>query len=197
MTKKREQYWDIIKGLAIIYIVLGHCLPTTWLAHYYVYSFHLAVFVFVTGYLFNPGYINKPFELIGRRLQTLWKPYVIYGTIVLLLHNFFRYVGVYDSSIGYFTIKEYLDGWFHVLFLNSQDSMTGAMWFITALLASVIGYCFIQYFLSRILSTKKKSYWILSTAIYVILGLIGWKYRGHDLAFNGQAFFFYIPFIYL
>ena len=42
----RSSYWDIVKGFAVITVVMGHCgvFPA------FVYLFHLAVFFFVTGF---------------------------------------------------------------------------------------------------------------------------------------------------
>jgi fucose 4-O-acetylase-like acetyltransferase len=45
----REQYWNIVKGLGMIAIVFWHAgSPVTP----YVYMYHVALFFFVSGYLY-------------------------------------------------------------------------------------------------------------------------------------------------
>lgn len=50
-VKQRDPYWDTLKGLLIILVVLGHtgtALGDNWLS--VIYSFHMPLFVFVSGY---------------------------------------------------------------------------------------------------------------------------------------------------
>ena len=49
-TQSRSPYWDIVKGIGIIAIVLGH---SCYFAVGFVYLFHLALFFFVSGYLYS------------------------------------------------------------------------------------------------------------------------------------------------
>ena len=52
-TEKREPYIDCLRGTVIIFVVLGHLNPgmilETW-----IYSFHMFLFFFLSGYLFHP-----------------------------------------------------------------------------------------------------------------------------------------------
>ena len=82
----RSAYWDIIKGLAIIAVVMGHCGILTR----FVYLFHLAVFFFVTGYFYNENkYGDDPFRYFGARLAGCWPRYFFYSICLVLVHNFF------------------------------------------------------------------------------------------------------------
>ena len=51
-AEKREPYIDCLRGTAIILVVLGHLNPgmvlETW-----IYSFHMFLFFFLSGYLFK------------------------------------------------------------------------------------------------------------------------------------------------
>lgn len=65
--EKRIEWLDIAKGIAIVLVVIGHVgssyfsagqQKTSWLfnfTHKFIYSFHMALFMFISGYLF----INK------------------------------------------------------------------------------------------------------------------------------------------
>jgi len=59
MTKERDVYWDSLKGVLIILVVLGHVLQVgdsrlTITTISWIYSFHMPLFVFVSGYFSNP-----------------------------------------------------------------------------------------------------------------------------------------------
>lgn len=52
---------DMIKGMAIIFVVLGHCgFPWTD----YLYLFHMAVFLMASGYCFSARH--------GQSLDSFW-----------------------------------------------------------------------------------------------------------------------------
>ena len=77
---KRVPYWDLLKGLLIFLVVLGHtgtALGDRWLS--VIYAFHMPLFVFVSGYF-------------SRRKESLWEGvkklvilYLIFHTAYLLL----------------------------------------------------------------------------------------------------------------
>lgn len=86
-TQSRSPYWDIVKGIGIIAIVLGH---SCYFAVGFVYLFHLALFFFVSGYLYSEKkYGDAPFAFFGNRFAGTWPRYVFYTSCFVLLHNFF------------------------------------------------------------------------------------------------------------
>ena len=51
--KQRIVWVDIFRGLAIIAVVIGHSGTLTQIQRF-VYSFHIAAFFFISGYILNP-----------------------------------------------------------------------------------------------------------------------------------------------
>ena len=56
ISKKRIPYWDNIKGLLIILVVIGHLIESLpqgqlGLIYKFIYLFHMPLFVFVSGYM--------------------------------------------------------------------------------------------------------------------------------------------------
>lgn len=57
-TKTREPFFDILKGLLIFCVVLGHGkefglapdIPVVWSTYFFVYLFHMPAFLFIMGY---------------------------------------------------------------------------------------------------------------------------------------------------
>lgn len=62
----RSAYWDNVKALLILLVVLGHFLTplhrtdgTAAPLYYWIYSFHMPAFVFVSGF-FSKSFVRKP-----------------------------------------------------------------------------------------------------------------------------------------
>ena len=72
----RIQYIDIARGIGILLVVLGHndfALVSPF-AYQVIYSFHMPLFFFLSGYFINPsvGF----WEFVKRRFNSLLKPYL-------------------------------------------------------------------------------------------------------------------------
>lgn len=96
---KRNSVVDIMKGIAIILVVIGH----TYVKYIYnfISLFHVAIFFIISGYCFNNAYLETRYsflELLKKRLLSLWLPYVAYNFIALLFQNFFLKIGFLTSD---------------------------------------------------------------------------------------------------
>lgn len=84
VTSRNTQI-DILRGLTIILMVLGHCgFPGT----HFIYLFHMAVFFFVSGYFYKDACsetVGSMWKYIKHKLKTLWLPYALWNTIFVLL----------------------------------------------------------------------------------------------------------------
>ena len=99
-VNKRELFWDILKGYGIISIVLGHCYNAV--VGPYVYSYHLALFFFVSAYFYSEKkYGDNPFAYVGNMFKNNWVKYVFYSTILVLLHNVFIDANMYNGFEKY------------------------------------------------------------------------------------------------
>lgn len=96
----------IMKGIAIISVVLGHC-TLSKNVEIYVNQYHLAAFFFVAGYFLTDKYIANPLLLVKKRIKSLLLPFVISCLVCVLLHNFLTYIHVYNTTL---TISNMLNG---------------------------------------------------------------------------------------
>ncbi len=87
MEKKRITYLDMVKGIGIILVVLGHSTyapdqAITWLA-----SFHMPLFFMVSGMLiWQIGEETKPFLFsIGRKAKSIMIPYVTFSILFIIV----------------------------------------------------------------------------------------------------------------
>ena len=72
---------NIIKALAIIAMVVGHS-RGPWVANVYLY--HMALFIFVSGYFYNEKYSENPKELIIKRFKSLYIPFLKFNFFILI-----------------------------------------------------------------------------------------------------------------
>ena len=82
-NRKRLEYLDIAKGIGIILVVLGHILVQSPLV-IWIYSFHMPLFFFLSGYLF---YFNKETrfgKFLYKKVKSILIPYFIYAIAVYL-----------------------------------------------------------------------------------------------------------------
>lgn len=196
-TPTRSLYWDIIKGLGIIAIVLGH---TGYFAGAFVYLFHLALFFFITGYFYNEEkYGDTPFVYFGVRLAASWPKYMIYTLFFVLLHNFFVTHGLYEGQELY-NHTMMLAGWTKSISFQCPEQMQGALWFVPVWLVSAGLFSGCVWFgrtMSRMLPVLSKLAfrlcWIGISSSF--LGLIGLflNLRKCGLPYNLQTALLVVP----
>lgn len=90
---KRDENIDVLKGLAIICVVLGHC---GFPGSFYIYLFHMAVFFMASGYCFDAKKIrncDSLWEYAVKKLRSLWLPYVIFNSLGWIFYNAFIRIG--------------------------------------------------------------------------------------------------------
>lgn len=128
---------DIIKGLGIILVVLGHSFPDAEMMSFngnniykliynIIYSFHMPLFIFASGYvsykLLNiKGFTNKYYQ-IKKKFLRLIVPYIIISIPALILKYFFA-----DLAYNSFNFSN------SVVNILLGRSPMGGVWFLYAL----------------------------------------------------------------
>ena len=127
-TTGRSLYWDIFKGLAIIMIVFGH----TGHGGAFVYLFHLELFFFVTGFLYNEmKYGDQPFTFLQQRIEGAWPRYTVYSIFLALTHNYMVKHGLMAPGTDvHYALPEMLTSLFHGMIFQSPELLAGPMWFV-------------------------------------------------------------------
>lgn len=91
MNSYRDYTWDVVRGIGILMVVLGHCAPRPLVD--FVYLFHMGLFFFVSGYFLKitdtGSFLENEKKYIKRKLRTLWLPFVIFTLFILGLQDFF------------------------------------------------------------------------------------------------------------
>ncbi len=89
--KDRVEYIDIAKGLGMLAIIWGHLTNSGW--HYaLVYSFHIPLFFFLSGLVYNNKKHTDFTTFIKGRAKRLFIPYVVYSIVTWVLWVFYLYI---------------------------------------------------------------------------------------------------------
>lgn len=136
---------NILKALAILLVVSGH-LEFSLFGMFSPYSFQLALFFFISGYLFKDKYLDNISTFISRRIKSLLVPYFLYNTFylgitVLIAHLTGKFWGL-PLSFKNFFITPFLNG--------HQFDLSCPLWFVTQLFMTMIVFLFFFRVLKRI-----------------------------------------------
>lgn len=172
-VNNRDKFVDILKGIGIISIVLGHsCTIIT--KHEipvgsFVYTYHLMIFMFIIGYLFDYKKFdedkNYKYQYIGKQIIKMLVLYFLYNLLFVLLHNIFVNLNIINASL--YSDRDFIKYIFNGFSFQSNEVLLGAMWFIPMML-------FAKIFFVILYSKKIFKKHVINLLIYMILtGLIG------------------------
>ncbi len=104
---QREKYIDVAKGIGILLVVYGHVinsggLESLGVVSQVIYSFHMPLFFFVTGYLAGLRKYNSEFSFLKQLKKiglSLFLPYIVWSFVYMYiggaLENLERYKAVF------------------------------------------------------------------------------------------------------
>lgn len=174
--KKRNELIDILKGIAICLIVLGH---TSFVGKTYIYLFHVAVFIIASGMFYNGKKIttlNELIEFIKKKLLRLYVPYVIINIIYLSLNNILLDTHIYSiETHNYYNLTDYGINIVKILLFRGVTELGGATWFLHLLFLISIGYAIFTFILNRIFLEKYNMVKIAQCVLsifYLIVGFV-------------------------
>ena len=92
-SKKRDISLDMLKGILILLVVLGHSIADTWEEHNFlkksmfelIYSFHMPLFIMVSGYFFYSCLKYDFWDLLLKKAKRLMLPWGTYSIITVLV----------------------------------------------------------------------------------------------------------------
>lgn len=139
---------DIMQGIAMLLVVIGHhwfkFMPDGYRAlHGYIYSFHMPLFIFISGFLISYAYKGQRYSsYIYKRVRKFFIPYFIIGVMVVIIDGLLSKKG--EMGIGV---------WNNICNLAIAPRRSPAMflWYIYVLFGFYVIYPLLAY-----LKTKSK-----------------------------------------
>ena len=132
---ERVKYFNVLKGIAIALVVAGHA--TAGFIHNYCYSYHLALFFCITGFLYNEKkYGMNPALFFGNKMKNNWGKYVIYTSLIGLLHftiPIWGDINFIGDPWNSYILRNYV---LNNMVMTNTESLCGAMWFIAPFIVS-------------------------------------------------------------
>ena len=196
--KRRDAFIDILKGIGIVSIVIGH---SSWLLPKtqfpigpFVYTYHIMLFFFVAGMCFKYKIDVTPFQLIGKRLEKLVPLYIKYSVLFIILHNLFKKMYMLSMDNVIYEKTDMINHILNACVLVGSEQLLGAFWFIPMFMVGVsFFYCFFH-------SAEKFRYSIVihigCAAFSAMIGV--WlNYKQLNLQYHIQTSMLGISIIYL
>ena len=163
MGKERDTNIDIIKGTGIILMVGGHCgMPFT----HFIYLFHMSIFFMASGFCFkssNSDSVQSVLKFTGRKIKSLWIPYVLRTIIFTLLNNAFIKIGIYTENLVLakqtsgvalevthpLSSAEIMMNIIKAMLLHGHTQLGSALWFVATLMGISLLYCVIDFIIKK------------------------------------------------
>lgn len=149
----RDNSVSIAKAFAIMLMVLAH----TWfmdIGNKWINMFHMPLFFFMAGYCFKGKYLTDIKSFAIKRVTGLYKPFVKWSIVFLVLHNVFFYLNIYNSDYGFrgnvsqiYSLTDYAKRAIMIVTsMSGSEQLLGGYWFLKSLfVGSFIAYFFIRY----------------------------------------------------
>ncbi len=99
--KERNNQLDILRGIAICSVVLGHCWMRSDFLYWFIYRFHMVLFMTLSGYLFRAKGTFQ--EFFVKKAKALLVPYVLFSAFAMAVKILFL-----DGSVS--ELPKYLLG---------------------------------------------------------------------------------------
>lgn len=138
MDKRESFYWDVVKGIAVFLMLWGHCIQYCALDEVpylddivfkTIYTFHMPVFMLVSGYLFSYSFRKRTMsELLEHRIRGMMHPIIMATLLNNVLMEFL-----------YYLLSNRVDFLFGDLFFGMERDL----WFLWSVLycSLAVGFC--------------------------------------------------------
>lgn len=150
---------NTLKAIGIILVICGHN-STTILNWFVPYSFHMALFIFISGYFYNSNNEENLITYIKRKVKSLIIPYyiwnVFYAILVGILLKFDLISFSSNVNLETFFIEPWITG--------HQYKFNLSGWFVFALFSVILSFVLIRKFLKGVIESE----YILTILFFLI-----------------------------
>lgn len=102
----RLPYWDTVRGIALVLVILGHSIFVTKglddPIHVFIYSFHMPLFMLISGYFFSVSLKHTIKYILWKRFFYLLLPVILVGTLDWAISFFDIHLSLKENLINWF-----------------------------------------------------------------------------------------------
>lgn len=146
-------------------MVIGHSGTTDYIKSF-IYLFHLPAFYFISGYFFNDKYVNDKITYAKRKLNQLYKPFIIYGIIFLIFSPLFYKLHITNKPID---TTIFIQNLFSILIFKHVEELLVPFWFLRSLFTVSILFLIVRWLNYKIMPSNN----LFTTTICIVLFAIG------------------------
>lgn len=170
MAKRLEEF-DVLKGIGILLVVLGHCKINATLSQM-IFSFHVPLFFIVSGFFY---YRQNPSDLLKKTFMRLIVPWAFF----VVLNIFYETARNISSAFDF--QQAIVDTWESIDLMNEDSYLFyRSIWFLLVLFMVGNVYNLANYLLAKF--HKENSPWI--ECFVLITYIVGYQLQKHcDLPF--------------
>lgn len=124
---ERKRWVDIAKALGIFCVVTYHALPAGTLMYRYFATFHLPLFAFLSGYVFNSLSVRTKKGLLcyfKKKIKTIYVPFISYSLLFMITHNLcckLHFIGEVNGNFLYTGYSDYVKKTVQILTLGGVN----------------------------------------------------------------------------
>ncbi len=199
LQKKRDSFVDIVKGIGIISIVIGHAGKKISLFGIsiritdFVYTYHIMIFMFVLGFLFyGKGEKRGLIKQTWKTFWSNWKLYFIYVFAFVLLHNLFFNLQMITGEA--YNFKQMVICIIKAAFFIHQEAGLSPFWFVPMYVVSA-GLFYVCFYIANKASKPclfHLFFIVLSAAVGFFLNI-----TNIQIYYHCQTSFLAVPVCYL
>ena len=197
----RSKYWDIVKGIGIFFVVLGHAgCPSLQFAYIFNY-FHLAIFFYCSGALYNDKHSSHPVNYFFEKLKKIYLPLMKYVMAFIFLNNLFIILKIYSvtnadgiTAKAWLSISEIISMMLSALLTSNYSvELAGAMWMCFPLIISIVLFSMIR----KISLYFPKIEVMLTVGLSLAFGIVGMIFirGGIYLTWRSEIAFLTVPIV--
>ncbi len=148
-NKERDRLIDVVKGIGILLVVLGHIIEGS--VRDFIYLFHMPLFFYLSGSTIS---LSKNKYDVVKRMRSLLIPYFFFSFISFFywwkIESLFRpikYSPIFEGKIGELSIplQQFINIFISILSPGSNPFVYNSpLWFLTCLFTSIFCYTFIK-----------------------------------------------------
>lgn len=190
MKNKRSLSVDVVKGISIVAIVLGHInflYPAGQLVNtndLFIYLWHVAVFFLLAGFFIKEEQLVQPKLWFKKKFSSLYLKILYFYIPAVLLHNVLIKIGWYslestDPETNTYSMIDFAKQTVLAICLGGREPIVGAMWFVYVLFMALIGLSIASWAIMKITKNDRQYEWmrfIALLAMCMVAGILSNKY---------------------